>query len=90
MNESDTRAIRALLGKSSDRTHRLTVVAVVDVLDEVTRIEVEAPRVVGIARIRHRGPVEAIRAGVVEAQVVAEAGRRKENTPIRVITLARD
>ena len=55
---------RVLFGKISHRTHRLTEVPVVAVLPEITRFEVQAPRVV---RIRRRGPVVAARASVVEA-----------------------
>ena len=82
LNESDTRAIRALLGKSSHRTHRPPEVAVVVDPEDVARREAEAPRAERIARIRRRRPVVAVRAGVVEARVVADAGRRKKDTPI--------
>ncbi len=52
LNESNTRAIRALFGKSSNRTNRLPAAAVVGVLAEVARIEVEATRFDRTARMR--------------------------------------
>ena len=72
--------------KCSHRTDRLPVVAVVVVPVEVARIEVEVPRVVRIVRIRRRGPVVAVRAGVVEVRVVAVAGGR---TRYRAATFTR-
>ena len=55
-NESNTRAIRALFGKSSHGTHRLPAVAAAVVPEEVARarLEVEAPRAAGKVRIRRR------------------------------------
>jgi len=89
-NELNTRAIRALLGKSSHRTNRQTEDAAGVEPAEFARIEAEAPRLGGIARIRRRGPVAAARAGVEKARLVAEAGGRKENAPVRIRTLACD
>ena len=89
LNESNTRAIRALFGKSSNGTHGLPVDAVVAAPVEVARTEGEAPRAVGTARSRRRRPVVAVRAGAEEARAVAVAGGRKEDAPVRVCALAR-
>lgn len=80
-NKSNTRALRPLLGKSSDRTNRLPDVAAAAIVvpAEIARIEAEAPRVAGTARIRRRGPVIAERAGAVEVGAVTVAGSRKED-----------
>ena len=80
--------IRALVGVPHG-ADGLTVVAVVVILDEVARIEVEVPRIVRIDRIRRRGPVAAVQAGVVEVRVVAPAGSRKEDAPVRISPRAR-
>ena len=65
-NESDARTVRALLGKSSERTHQKTAVAVVVEPAEIVRTEEEVPREDRIFRKRRGGPVEAARAGAVE------------------------
>ena len=91
-NEPDTRAIRALFGKFSDRTHRETAVTVIADMIELARIQigVEAPRAARIFRIRRRGPVAHVRARSGEDRVVADAGSRKEDALIGIITLACD
>ena len=89
-NESDTRAIRALFGKFSERTHRPTEVTVVVAPAEIARIEVRVPRVVRTDRIRRRRPVVAVRASAAEVRAVAEAGSRKEDAPICISALARN
>ena len=66
LNESNTRAIHALLGKSSHRTNRQPVVAVVVAAGEVARTEAKVPRPEPTVRIRRTGPVEAVRAGAVD------------------------
>ena len=88
-NESDTRAIRALLGKSSERTNRLPPVAVVAVPAEIARIEVQEPRAVRSVRTRRRGPVVAERAKAVEGGDGAVAGSGEKDALRRIRPLAR-
>ena len=88
LNESNTRTIRALFGKFSERTHGLTAETDVAVLVEIARIEVQLPREERIVRIRRREPVVAARASAEEDRVDAEAGRRKEDALIGISTLA--
>jgi len=57
----------------------LPVVAVVVVPIHVARIEVEVVRVVRVARVERRGPVVAVRAGIVEVAIVAIASGREED-----------
>ena len=79
-NKSNTRAIRALFGKSSHWPNRQPVAAVVVAPVDIARIEVQAPCVVGsIVRIRRGGPAAAVRAEVVEAGVEAVAGSGKKD-----------
>ena len=73
-NESNAHTIRELLGKSSHWTNRMPFVAAEVEPVETARIELQVPRVVGIARIRRGGPVAAERAEVGEVGVAAEAG----------------
>jgi hypothetical protein len=47
----------------------------------VIRIEVEAPRVVVVVRVRKRRPVVAVRTGIVTRSLVAATGAGKEDTP---------
>ena len=83
-NESNTRAIRALSGKFSNRSHRKPeAAAVVAVPVEAARIEAEVPRIVRIARIRRRRPAAAVRADV-EVGPAAVAGGGEENTLRRI------
>ena len=80
------RILRALFGKSSDRTNRKPVVAAVAAAvpaERKTQTEVQAPRVDVIrSQIRRRRPVAAVRAEVVKVRVAgaAEAGSGKEDT----------
>ena len=55
---------------------------------EAARIEDEVPRVDGIVPRLRKGPVVAVRAGVVEVRVVAGTDGRKENAPVRIRALA--
>ena len=85
MNELNARTVRALFGKSSNRTNRQPVVAVVVVPVEMARIKTRAPRTHGLERIRRRelvaarGPVAAERAFPLPAALIAAAGSGKED-----------
>lgn len=80
-NKSNTRVIHALFGKSSDGANRLPAVApAIVIVHELSRVEVELPRIAEPLRTRRKRPVVAARAGAVEVGIIAAAGSRKEDT----------
>lgn len=58
----------------------LPVVTVVVVHVAIARIEVEVPRVVGIARVERTRPVVAVGTGIVETTIVAVASSGQKDT----------
>ena len=82
------RSLRSLFGEPLDWANRITEVAAVVARAVVARIEVEAPRVVVVARAWNGRPVEAVRTGKVERSPEAVAGARQKNTFGNVSALA--
>lgn len=84
------RAIRALLGKSSDGANRLPVVApAVAGLVKAVRIEEQSPREAGIVQSARREPVVAMRAEAEEEGAGAVSCSGKENALGRIRPFAR-
>ena len=74
---------RLVLTRGTNRTHTDPAVAVVAVHVVVARIEEEAPRVVRVVCVERTRPVVAVAACVVETAIVAVAGGRKEEKPLK-------
>lgn len=74
----------AFLGLLADRANRLPKAAAAVERALAARIEVEAARVVAVARAERAGPAVAVRARVVEAAIVVVAcGGQEDRVTIR-------